>query len=404
MNERSSTHRSFSLEAEREATPGCAAGAHLNAAGAALQRTETIQAVVDHLVLESEIGGYEAELQAADRLVAVRSSAARLLGTSADEVAIAGSDTQAWTKAIWGFALGGNLRPGQRIVTDQSSYDSHFLGLLQIAEVTGCAVEYVRNGSDGVIELDALTSSLQRGDVGLFAGTWIGTHRGILQPAAAMGARCATEGVPFFLDACQAAGQLPIDVENLGCAVLTTTGRKWLRGPRGTALLYVRRSLHDRMTPPGRDGNSSSWTDAGHFDFAPGIERFSEFESSKAAVLGFGVAIEHALAVGLDVIAEQVSRVAGHLRTALADVDGVTVRDGAGPHCGIVTFSLASATPTEVRAAAADAGISVWSTHAAQAKLDMPTSGPDELVRASPHYFTTIEECDRLVEVVAALT
>ena len=389
------------VEAERAATPGCRTVTHLNNAGAALPTRATVDAMVDHLHLESERGGYEAAVLVAGRLAALRSSAARLLGAGDGDVVVTGSDTQGWTKALWGFVLGGGIARGQRLLADRIAYDSHYLGLLQVCELTGATIEVVPSTGDGTIDLDALAAALEPGRIALAALTHIGTHRGLVNPVEEAGAACRRAGVPFFLDACQSLGQVPVDVDRIGCDVATATGRKWLRGPRGTGLLFARAAFADRLRPPGIGSSGALWEDAGHYRLGAGADRLSEFEVPVAAHIGLGVAIDHALALGVGVIAERVNDLAERLRAALDAVDGVEVHDGGARRSGIVTFTVAGAAPRSVAAAAAAAGINVSVSEATGARLDMAPPKPQSVVRASPHYYNTEAELDRLVEVVA---
>jgi selenocysteine lyase/cysteine desulfurase len=391
------------VAAERAATPGCATVAHLNTAGAALPTAATLATVVAHLELEAATGGYEAAAAVADRLAGVAESSARLLGARADEVALTGSDTEGWTKALWGLALAGGLPSGRRILVDRQSYDSHYLGMLQVCGVTGSTIDLLPSVADGTIDLDALAAELAVGDVALVSATHVGTHRGLVNPVEEVGAHCAASGVLFFLDACQSIGQLPVDVGRIGCAVATGTGRKWLRGPRGTGLLYVRADLAGSLRPIGLDGASAQWMDAGTYALRPGAARFMPFEAPVALQLGLGTAVDHASALGIEAVAAQVGRIAGHLRDQLASVDGVAVHDGGARRCGIVTFTVDGVAPAGVKAAAAAAGINVSVTEAAAARFDMGGDRPEAVVRASPHYTSTEEECGRLVDVVAGV-
>jgi len=391
------------VAAERAATPGCATVAHLNSAGAALVTADTLATVVAHLELEATTGGYEAAAAVSDRVAGVAAAAATLLGAGPDEVALTGSDTEGWTKALWGLALGGGLPAGRRILVDRQSYDSHYLGLLQVVAVTGATIDVVPAVADGTIDLEALAAELAVGDVALVSSTHVGTHRGLVNPVEEVGDRCRAAGVLFFLDACQSIGQLPVDVGRIGCAVATGTGRKWLRGPRGTGLLYVRSDLVESLRPIGIDGSSARWEDAGRYRLSPGVARFMPFESPVALHLGLGTAVDHTLALGIDAIAAAVGRIAEHLRGELSSVDGVEVHDGGARRSGIVTFTAAGSTPDGVKAAAAAAGVNVSVTEAGAARFDMGGPRPEAVVRASPHYVTTEEECARLVEVVARL-
>jgi len=391
------------VAAERAATPGCATIAHLNNAGAALPTAATLDTVITHLRMEAEIGGYEAESAVSDEVTAVRTSAARLLGARIDEVAITGSDTEGFTKALWGLHLGGGLERGRRILVDRIAYDSHFMGLLQVSELAGTVIESVPSTADGTLDLDALSAALAGGDVALASLTHVGTHRGLVNPVAEATRLCRLAGAVTFVDACQSVGQLPVHVSTIGCDVLTGTGRKWLRGPRGTGFVYVRAEFADALRPVGIDGRSATWDAPDHYRLEYGAQRFIPFETPVAVRLGLGTAIGHALDLGIVAIADQVGSMAERLRTQMAGIDGVTVHDGGRLRCGIVTFTVDGHTTTNVASAARAAGVNVSVTDLPAARLDLGGDRPQSVVRASPHYYNTSDELDRLAEVVSGL-
>jgi selenocysteine lyase/cysteine desulfurase len=206
--------------------------------------------------------------------------------------------------------------------------------------------------------------------------------------------------VPYFLDACQSVGQIPVDVRRIGCDVATATGRKWLRGPRGTGLLYVDSVFAERLEPPGIGWSSAVWEDADHYRLRDGAERFLDFEVPVAAHLALGEAIDHALGLGLEAIEARVAGLAEQLRRQLTQMGGVAVHDGGGRRSGIVTFTVAGVEPAAVSSAAAGRGINVSVSEAPWARLDMAPPRPVAVVRASPHYYNTEEELGRLVDTV----
>ncbi len=391
------------VDAERAATPGCATVVHLNNAGAALPTRATLAAIADHLDREARHGGYEAAASAAEARLAVQRSAEALLGAGPGEVAITASDTDAWSRALWGFVLGGGLSAGDRVLVDRIAYDSHYLALLQACRWTGAVLETVPSLPDGTLDLDALGATLEAGGAALVCATHVGTHRGLVNPVEEAGRRCRAAGVPYAVDACQSVGQLPVDVGAIGCDVLTATGRKWLRGPRGTGLLYVRPGFVERLDPPGVDGASAVWEDAGSYRLRPGAARFAPFEAPVALHLGLGDALAHALDLGVAAIAGAVGALAEALRAELAGLDGVDVHDGGTRRSGIVTFTVAGTAPADVVVAAAAAGVNVSATDGPAARLDLGGDRPEAVVRASPHYYNTTDEVGRLVEVVAGV-
>ena len=395
------------VEALRAATPGCHRRAYLNNAGAALPTQATVDSAVAHLRLEAEVGGYLAAEAAADVVGGARADGAALVGAHPDEIVLTTSDTAGWIKAFWGFVLGGGLGRGDRVLVDQLAYSSHYLALLQAARILDLEIVVAPAGPDGAVDVEALGSMLD-GSVRLVSVTHVGTNCGLVNPVAAVGHRvreARATGTAYFVDACQSVGQLPFDVEAIGCDVATMTGRKFLRAPRGTGLLYVRRGLQARLDPPGIDATSADWLDGSHYEPRAGSDRLEEFEASIAARVGLANALREVRVLGIEAVHARVTSLAEHLRGGLLAIDGVTVEDGTAERSAIVTFRVHAGRvdPAAVVTAAATAGITINSSSAPWARLDMTRRGLDEVIRASPHVYNTEDELDRLLEVVAGL-
>lgn len=385
------------LDRVRADTPGVAERVYLNHAGASPNPAPVLDAVIAHLRDEARLGGYEAAAARDEDIAAVRSSIARLVNGHPDEIALATSATDAWETAFWSFPW----RPGDVVLTCRSEYVTNVVNLLVARDRFGVRVEVVDDDEHGQIDLADLERRLEHPGVSLVALSHVPTQGGLVNPAEAVGRRCRTAGVPFLLDACQSAGQLPLDVDDLGCDVLTATGRKYLRGPRGTGLLYVRRELAERMAPLGSGG--AGWETPDSYRLPDGSARFETFERSVAGALGLGVAVDYALDLGLDAIEARVGALAGRLRDGLGSLDGVTVRDLGVRQCGIVTFDVRGVDAADVRSALADHGVAVWVSEASQARIDMGDRRLSSIVRASVHYLNTDDEIDRTVDLVGRI-
>lgn len=385
---------SLNVEEARAQTPGCTHRLHFNNAGAGLMPLPVVEAVKAHLDRESLHGGYEAAMEAAPLLENSYAALARLLNCGTDEIALQENATRAWDMAFHSVPLG----PGDVILTGLAEYVSNWLAMLQVSRRSGCAVQVVPNRPDGAIDLDALRRMLDH-RVKLVALTHAPSSNGLINPAEEVGAIVRGSGALYLLDACQSVGQRVLDVERIGCDLLSATGRKFLRGPRGTGFLYVRRSVLDRLEPPFVDHFAASWTDREHFAWRPDARRFEDFEHSVACRIGLGVAVDHALSFGMDAISARTSALAADLRTALAALPGVAIHDTGTVRGGIVTFTMEGHDPLALQAAYADQGINVTVARHEIARLDLEERGIDRVVRASPHYYNTGEELDRFLQV-----
>jgi selenocysteine lyase/cysteine desulfurase len=386
------------LERIRADTPGVAHVAHLNNAGAALPPRPVLDAVVDHLRREAEIGGYEAARERSDRWEHTYDALARLLNAHRDEIAVIENATRAWDMAFYAF----RLSPGDRVLTGRAEYASNWIALKQVADRTGARIDVVPDDEHGQIDVAALERMLDA-DVRLVSLVHVPTQSGLVNPAADVGRVTRAAGVPLLLDACQSAGQLPLDVEELGCDVLSGTGRKFLRGPRGTGFLWVRGSLIEELEPPLLDMHAAEWLPDGRYRIRNDARRFENWETYYAGKIGLGVAVDYALDVGVDAIWERIRELAGRLRAALAELDGVTLLDRGEVLGATVVFDVAGVDPVAVRDRLAERGVNVSVMEAESAQLDFGARGIASAVRSSVHYYNDDRDLERLVEGVTEL-
>ncbi|MGI4941766.1 MAG: aminotransferase class V-fold PLP-dependent enzyme [Janthinobacterium lividum] len=387
------------VHALRTDTPGTLNRVHLNNAGAGLMPKPVLDAMVEHLRLEAGIGGYEAAGQSADRLDGVYDSVARLIGAHRDEIALTENATVAWQMAFYSLAF----RPGDRILTARAEYAANYVAFLQVARRTDVVVEVIPDDQDGALDIAALERMIDD-RVRLIAITWVPTNGGLVNPAAAVGRIARAHGVPYLLDACQAVGQMPVDVAAIGCDMLSATGRKFLRGPRGTGFLYVRREWLERLEPPIIDHFAAPWVAPDRYELRPDARRFESWENSYAARLGLGVAVEYALALGIDAIEARCRLLATSLRERLRALPGVAVHDLGRDPCAIVTFTVADVAAGTVKANLAREGINVSASQPSSTLLDATARCLPPLVRASPHCYNTEDELDRMVQAVRRMS
>jgi selenocysteine lyase/cysteine desulfurase len=388
----------FDIERARRDTPGVIRVAHLNNAGAALPPSQVTEAVIAHLRREAEFGGYEAAEAAAEHIEATYPAIARLIGCGVDEVAVVENATRAWDMAFYAMSF----KPGERILTSHAEYASNVIAFLQVARRTGAVVEVVDDDEHGQLCVADLRRRVSGGggEVKLIAMTHVPTQGGLINPAEQVGAVAREAGVPFLLDACQSVGQLPINVDRIGADLLSATGRKFLRGPRGTGFLYVRRTLLDQLEPPFLDMHAATWTAPERYEIRPDARRFESWETNYAGKIGLGVAINYALSWGLDAIEARVTALADGLRERLAALDGVHVHDQGLRRCAIVTFTVDGVSARAVQRRLAESAVNTSVSVASSARLDLPRRGLSELVRASVHYYNTDDELDRLVNAL----
>lgn len=390
---------SLDLARLRAETPGTAHGIHLNNAGASLMPSPVVEVVKGHLDLEARHGGHGAAERARDRLDAVHGSVARLIGAEADEIALTESATRAWAMAVHALAL--TVRPGERVLVSRAEFGANVVALRQVARRTGIRVETIPCDAQGRVDCAALQARLGP-DVRLIAATAIPSNGGLVNPVAEIGRLARTHGIPYLLDACQMVGQRPVDVAEIGCDMLAATGRKFLRGPRGTGFLYVRRDWIGRLEPAMLDHFGAPLTPDGYTPRAD-ARRFETYEHDHAARLGLGAAAHYAMAVGLEAIAARCAALARQLREGIAAIPGASLHDLGPDPASLVTLTLAGVPAEAARARLAEAGIAAGLSQHAAAPFDAEARRLPPLLRLSPHYYNDADEIAHTLAVLARI-
>jgi selenocysteine lyase/cysteine desulfurase len=383
------------LERVRADTPGVEHVAHFNNAGSALPPRQVLDAVVEHLQREAEIGGYEAAAERTDRWEHTYDAIAQLIGAHRDEIAVIENATRAWDMAFYAFPF----QPGDRILTGRAEYASNWIALKQVADRTGARIEVVPDDECGQIDVPALERLIDE-RVKLVSLVHVPTQSGLVNPAAEVGRVTRAAGVPLLLDACQSAGQLPLDVDAIGCDILSGTGRKFLRGPRGTGFLYVRRELIEQLEPPFLDMHAADWQPDGSYCIRDDARRFENWETYYAGKIGLGVAVDYALAIGVEDAWERIQALASRLRAELEEIPEVTLLDRGALLGATLTFTVADTSALDVQRRLASERVNVSVMEAASAQLDFGERGIAEAVRSSVHYYNSDEEIDALVDAV----
>jgi selenocysteine lyase/cysteine desulfurase len=382
----------------RSETPGCANRVHLNNAGAALMPDPVLSACTEHLELEAEIGGYEAAGVRAAEIERVYDNLAELIGSSAANIAVVANATAGFIQAMTSF----DFSPGDVIVTTRADYTSYQIQFLSLAQRLGVVVKHAADLPEGGVDPESVRELARDPRCRLVHVSWIPTHSGIIQDAEGVGHVCEEFGISYLVDACQAVGQMPIDVTRLRCDYLSATARKFLRGPRGVGFLYASdRALARGDHPLFVDMRGAKWVDADRYEIASTAMRYEDWEFSYALVLGLGAAARYALDVGVEVAGDRAFALATRVRERLAEVPGGRVLDGGRKQCAIVTATFAGVDAREVVSELSRQRINTTASLRWYGLLDFTEKQVESAIRISPHYYNTEEEVDEAVAAIA---
>ena len=382
----------------REATPGCQSGlVHFNHAGASLPSQATLDAIIEQLQREARDGPMEAGEQGAILVEKARRAAGQLLNAPASAIAFASSGSTAWSMA---FQALGPWQPGDRILVGRHEWGGN-LASMELAVQAGARVEVIPCDASGAACPVALEAMLDA-KVKLIDLTWLPANGGLINPAQAIGDVARRHTIPYFIDAGQAVGQVPVDVQALQCDVLKSAGRKHLRGPRGTALLYIRPDFLPHLNPAQRDVFSAPWTAEG-FDLRNDARRFETSEVSFALLAGLGNALHEINQLGIEQVWQRVSKTSARIREALRQIPGITLHDLGRTHSGLIAFNLAGWDSFELKQRLACKRINIGANGVAYTPLDMQARGLNSIARISVSPLNTDDDIELLVKALREL-
>jgi selenocysteine lyase/cysteine desulfurase len=382
----------------RRDTPSCSKRIHFNNAGCALSPQLVTDATIRHLQLEQDIGGYEAAAQANNDIINFYSALASLLNCAPQDIAFVENASRAWQLALYSIAW----QRGDQIITVENEYVSNFLGLLHLQHQTGIEIVLTPCRADGLVDLEKLEQAITP-KTKLIALTHIASQRGDIQPADAVGKLAKAHSVLYLLDACQSAGQVLLDVNAIGCDFLCGTGRKYLRGPRGTGFLYASAPARSVTEPIFVDNHSAVWNHPDSYSMQDSALRFETWERNIAGKIGLGQAVAYANEIGMNNIEERVQSLGKELASKLASLSKLTVFEQSNNRSGIVTFQKQGLEALSVANQLRSVFINTSVSKAENAQLDLAKDSIGDVNRASVHYYNTSAEIDRFVETINSL-
>ncbi len=387
----------MNIEKIRKDTRFCEDKLFLNSAGSSLVPAIVTKKMKEFLDAEEEIGGYKLVETRIEEIKEFNIEIGKLLNAKSANISYAYSATDAYSKALSCIPW----KAGDVIITTNNDYTSNFLQFINLENRFGVVIKRIDSLEDGDLNIAHLEQLILEKRPTLIAVTEIPTNSGLIQDIVAVGEICAREGILYLVDACQSVGQIPVDVQKIKCDFLTATGRKFMRGPRGTGFLFASDRILERgYSPLCLDGAGAEWTAHNKYKLQPTAQRFTLFELPFASLIGLKEATRYANEVGLENIAAQNQKIGTQLRGNLSAIPGVQLHDKGDRLASIITFTKEGISKEQMIAGLDDHRVFYSLSSRQHAVIDFEEKGLDWVIRFSPHYFNTLEEMDRVAEIV----
>jgi cysteine desulfurase/selenocysteine lyase len=341
---------------------------------------------------------HELSNRATEAFEAARKKAALFIGAaSEDEIIFTRGTTEGINLVAhtWGTQ---NVRAGDVILVTGMEHHSNLIPWQMLAQRTGATLKYIPVLDDGTLDSAAIETLLTE-QVKLFAFVHISNSLGTINPAKELIAKAKALGAVTLLDGAQSAGHMPIDVKDLGCDFFVFSGHK-MCGPTGIGVLYGRMALLEAM-PPWHGGGEMilSVTMEGSTYKAP-PQRFEAGTPNIAGVIGLGAAIDYLQAIGLENIQRHDHDLANYAMQRMSEVPGIRILGPQNGHRGaLAAFHLDFAHPHDLVEFANSHGVAMRGGHHCTQPLMKRFKVPGT-TRASFYFYNTLEEINRLVEVL----
>jgi cysteine desulfurase/selenocysteine lyase len=329
---------------------------------------------------------------------AARDRVAQFLGArESDEIVFTRGTTESinLVARAWGDK---NIKPGDTILLTEMEHHSNIVPWQLLAQRTGAKLAYVPvTGDDGLLDLAGLDNLLDA-TVKLFAFTHVSNTLGTVNPVAELCARARRRGIVTLVDAAQAVGHRPVDVQEIDCDFLAFSGHK-VCGPTGIGVLYGRREVLAEMPPFLGGGDMIANVDFFRSTYKEPPHRFEAGTPDFAAAIGLGVALDYLAAIGVENIARHDSELAALALEKLLSLPGLRLFGPRTGHAGVASFLLKDIHAHDVVTVADQWGVALRGGHHCNQPL-MKKLGVESTARASFYFYNTAAEVDYLFDTL----
>jgi cysteine desulfurase/selenocysteine lyase len=342
-------------------------------------------------------GVYQLAERATEALEGAREKVRALLNAPATrEIIFTRNATESLNLVAYAWGLN-NLGPGDLVVVSELEHHSNFVPWQYVAKRTGASFRMIPLDDAGELQLDALDTIAQDGEVKVVATNLVSNSLGTVNPVERVVAWAHEHGAITVVDAAQAAPHRTVDVQALGCDFLAVSAHK-MCGPSGVGALWGRAEILQRMEPFLLGGHMIRSVKADATTWGELPHKFEAGTSPMAEAVGFGAAIDYLNEIGFDAIEQYEHELVAYALERLGDVSGITLY-GPAPErrAGIVSFNLDGVHPHDVAQILDLEGVAIRAGHHCCQPL-MHRLGVAATNRASFYLYTLPEEIDRLAD------
>ncbi|WP_126428777.1 aminotransferase class V-fold PLP-dependent enzyme [Brevibacillus marinus] len=386
----------------RKDTPLHEQYSYINTAAASAPPRQVVEAIADYLHKTASLGPYLPSFRRETyaKVDEIREKAGAFIGASAREIAFVKNGTEAINFIAGGLAW----NEGDEVILADLEFHSNFVPWLKLQREGKIKLKVLKTDNSGVIsvaELEKLITPRTR----LITVSHLPNASGALQPVQEICALAKRHNVLTLVNASQTLGLVPIDVKELNCDFLAACGRKWLRGPEGSGILYIREELIDSIQPVLIGWGGTSWDfETNEYSFLPIAKRVEAGCPIVPSILGLGAAIDYAANIGIQAIFERVKELTRYAVERMQTIPGIAIYgpDRIENRLGIIPFNVDGLSPDRITQFLEENRI-IIEAGTFMANTMLQQYGIAKMARLSPHYFNTTEEIDRTVELIKVL-
>lgn len=345
---------------------------YLNASSRGLPSKQTEQRIRDHTDLELQIGAIAASETVEPELSKIRLQAASLIGGAPDRTGFSSTTSSAWLSVVARLKIA-----GKRLLVAPHEWGANIATLKTLAGNAGAMIEVLPRLDLSAPDVSEWQTRVDEDVAAIFVPmvTSISGHR---YPVEAIGALPRPDHCNLIIDAAQAIGQVEIDVSALSCDALVATCRKWLRGPRETALFWISPSAPDELD----------------------TKLIEQFDTNAALRLGLGAAIAEIRQYSCRSIENQIGALSAYAYQC-ARSKGLDTLTKMAPRTGAVCLAIPAEQAPAIRASLQNANCLVkWP----QSEIDEPNASDQDAkvvaMRIAPHVYNTTTDIDTLFDAL----